>query len=212
MICTVIFDIGNVLVKFDWKTYVYGTFDTKTADALAEAIWASGHWDEFDRGVLSDAQIIELMVEEAPEYRSEIHMVMDHVGGFLEQFEYAKNWIRELKDMGYQVLYLSNYGEFQMEKNPQVLDFVPLMDGGVFSCHVKLIKPDPEIYRILCEKYDLDPQECMFIDDNAANIAAAKEFGLHAVLFEGYEKSYREIMEQLDAVPVCFSGNRDADV
>ena len=198
MIRTVIFDIGNVLVKFDWKTYVYGTFDTKTADALAEAIWASGHWDEFDRGVLSDAEIVKLMEDAAPEYKNEIRMVMDRVGGFLEQFEYAKDWIRELKEMGYQVLYLSNYGEFQMEKNPQVLDFVPLMDGGVFSCHVKLIKPDPAIYGILCEKYHLNPQECMFIDDNAANIAAAKEFGLQAVLFEGYEKSYGAIMDYLE--------------
>lgn len=198
MIRTVIFDIGNVLVKFDWKTYVYGVFDKKTADVLAEAIWKSGHWEEFDRGVLNDAEIIKRMENAAPEYKNEIHMVMEHVGEFLAQYDYTKSWIRELKENGYNVLYLSNYGEFQMERNPQVLDFVPLMDGGVFSCHVKLIKPDPAIYAIMCEKYNLNPRECLFIDDNAANIAAAKEFGLHAVLFEGYEKSYVMIMDCLE--------------
>ena len=86
-----------------------------------------------------------------------------------------------------------------MELNPEVLDFLPYMDGGLFSCHAKLIKPDPAIYQRLCEKCDLIPEEALFIDDNAANIEAAKRFGLHAIRFEGYEKSYGEIMDYLKA-------------
>ena len=105
--------------------------------------------------------------------------------------------IKQLKEMGYQVVFLSNYSEFLMELNPEVLDFLPYMDGGLFSCHAKLIKPDPAIYQRLCEKCDLIPDEALFIDDNAANIEAAKRFGLHAIRFEGYEKSYGEVMRYL---------------
>ena len=88
-------------------------------------------------------------------------------------------------------------GKVLMELNPEVLDFLPYMDGGLFSCHAKLIKPDPAIYQRLCEKCDLIPEEALFIDDNAANIEAAKRFGLHAIRFEGYEKSYGEVMRYL---------------
>ena len=70
--------------------------------------------------------------------------------------------------------------------------------SGVFSCHVKLIKPDPAIYAKLCETCDIKPEESLFVDDNAANIESAKAFGLHAIRFEGYEKSYEVVMEYLE--------------
>ncbi len=197
MIKTIVFDIGNVLVKFDWKPYIYETFEQTTADAVANAVWGTGYWEEFDRGVLSDEEILKLMEKAAPEYKKEIHQAFEHAGKYLNQFSYAKPWIRELKEQGYRILYLSNYGETLMKMRPDVLDFIPLMDGGIFSCFVKRIKPDPKIYKILCDTYELDPKECLFIDDNRANIDAAKDFGLRTVLFEGYEKSFEIIKSRL---------------
>lgn len=198
MIRTVIFDIGNVLVNFDWKSYVYRTFDEQTANILADAIWNSGYWVEFDRGVLSDAEIVALMEQAAPGYENEIHMVLEHSGEFLEKYAYTNEWIEALKNAGYRVLYLSNYGESLMERRPDVLDFLSMMDGGLFSCHAKFIKPDPEIYAMLCQNYALNPEECLFLDDSEANVKAAKNFGLHAIRFDGYEKSYDRVMNYLE--------------
>ena len=198
MIRTVIFDIGNVLVNFDWKSYVYRTFDEQTANILADAIWNSGYWVEFDRGVLSDAEIVTLMEQAAPGYENEIHTVLEHSGEFLEKYAYTNEWIEALKNAGYRVLYLSNYGESLMERRPDVLDFLSMMDGGLFSCYAKLIKPDPEIYAMICQNYGLNPEECLFLDDSEANVKAAKNFGLHAICFNGYEKSYDRVMNYLE--------------
>ena len=197
MIKTVIFDIGNVLMEFSWWQYIRSLFDEDTAQIVTEAIWKDGYWEEFDRGVLTEAEIVKLMEDAAPEYSAEIHRTLDQVGDCMHKHDYAIPWIRQLKEMGYQVVFLSNYSEFLMRIKPEVLDFLPYMDGGVFSCHVKLIKPDPAIYAALCEKCNLKPEESLFVDDNAANIESAKEFGLHAIRFEGYEKSYGEVMEYL---------------
>ena len=85
-----------------------------------------------------------------------------------------------------------------MERRPDVLDFLSMMDGGLFSCHAKLIKPDPEIYAMLCQNYALNPKECLFVDDSEANVKAAKNFGLHAIRFDGYEKSFDSVMNYLE--------------
>ena len=84
-----------------------------------------------------------------------------------------------------------------MNANREVLDFLPVMDGGIFSCYVKMAKPDHAIYRCLCEKYHLHPAECLFTDDLPENIQAAKECGFHAILFEGYDKTYPAAMRML---------------
>ena len=76
-----------------------------------------------------------------------------------------------------------------MQANPGVLDFLPYMDGGVFSCHVKLIKPDLAIYLCLLKKYGLRAEECLFIDDREENVAVARELGMQVVRFEGYEQA-----------------------
>ena len=86
-------------------------------------------------------------------------------------------------------MYLSNYSEFVMEAKPEVLDFLPLMDGGVFSCYVGIIKPDPAIYTGLFRKYDLIPEECVFIDDKPENVQAAKDLGMAGIVFSSYDQA-----------------------
>ncbi len=75
-----------------------------------------------------------------------------------------------------------------MGKNPDVLDFLPLLDGGVFSCDVRMIKPDREIYEALAEKYSLKPSECVFIDDLARNVQAGIDFGFRGIQFITFDQ------------------------
>ena len=67
------------------------------------------------------------------------------------------------------------------------------MDGGVMSYEVKCLKPDPAIYQSLFEKYHLKPEECVFIDDNAANIDAAKKLGMKTILFQDYFQAQKQL-------------------
>ena len=197
MIKTIIFDIGNVLIGFNWWSYITSMFPENVARIVTDALWKNGYWEEFDRGVLPYEEIVNLMEAAAPDYKDEIRMALAHAEDSLHRYDYAIPWVKQLKEMGYQVLFLSNYSEFLMERKLEVLDFLPYMEGGLFSCHAKVIKPDRAIYEKLCEKYQLMPDECLFIDDNLANIEAAKAFGMHGIRFEGYEKSYDVVMEYL---------------
>lgn len=193
MIKTVIFDIGNVLMRFDWSNWIKTKYDPQTVDIINNAMWMYGDWDELDRNVLTEEQIVSNFISHAPAYKDQILDVFNHVGECCFRQSYAIPWIEDLKARGYQTLFLSNYSHHTMTAAPHVLDFLPHLQGGVFSCDVKLIKPDPAIFACICEKYSLNPAECLFIDDNEDNIRSAKEFGLNAYRFTDYAASRTEI-------------------
>ena len=196
-ITTIIFDIGNVLMRFTWKAYADGLFGEETAERITRAIWRRGWWNELDRGVLNVEEIIKGAQSEAPELASEIRTAFERSGEACSRHDYAIPWIESFKSRGYRTLYLSNYSEYLMDKRPDVLDFLPHLEGGVFSCRVKLVKPNPAIYQKICDEYGLNKHECLFIDDTRVNIALARSFGLGAIRFENYETTAPQIEEFL---------------
>ncbi|MCR4782797.1 MAG: HAD family phosphatase, partial [Lachnospiraceae bacterium] len=171
MIKTIIFDIGGVLIGYDWTKYMMKLFnnDEELGKKLRANIFKDNRWDEVDRGVLSEEELMELFSKDAPELRPQIEKFWNSCGDALWQFDFSKDWIRDLKERGYQVLYLSNWSNKLRILAAQQLDFLPLLDGGVFSYKVKLIKPDHKIYETILEKYNLKPEECVFLDDNENN-------------------------------------------
>lgn len=152
-------------------------------------------WDELDRGVEAD-EVFEMIVSRNEDLRDEIMQTVEHIDQCMGKKDYAIPWIQELQGRGYQVLYLSNYSPFVTNAKPEVLDFVPYMDGGIFSSDVKLIKPDEAIYQALFDKYNLDPQNCVFLDDTLPNILTAQKLGLHTIHFKNYGQAKAEL-EQL---------------
>ena len=187
MISTIIFDIGNVLIDFDWDGFMSRKFpdaDKKLIAKLDEDVWGSGRWDRLDAGDEPE-KVFKSIVDYDPEHESELRKIFADVGETLRPRAAAPIWLKELKSRSenYKLLYLSNYSHYVMKANPEVLDFLPLLDGGVFSCDVKLIKPDPKIYGAIAEKYNLIPSECVFIDDLEKNINGAKNFGFHGIQF-----------------------------
>ncbi len=198
MIDTVIFDIGNVLMGWDFRAYLKDIFsDEETIDAVERAIIKSGLWAALDEGADTNETFKKMQALE-PGYEKEIEYAFFNAGGSMKKWDYALPWIQELQKRGYRVLYLSNYSKHSMECDPGALDFVPYMDGGVFSSLVKVAKPDTRIYKLLFERYDLDPSRCVFIDDNEENIRVGQSLGLHCILFRGYESARAKLEEILD--------------
>ena len=194
MISTVIFDIGNVLVDFDWDGFIHRMFPGREEliTELDAAVWGGGRWERLDAGDPPE-QVLANIIAHAPEREPELRTVFANVGDTLRKRPASSVWITDLKNRGYRVLYLSNYSRYVMGLNPGVLDFLPLMDGGVFSCDVKFIKPDRRIYECIAEKYALVPSECVFIDDIEENIKAARDFGFHAIQFGYFEQAKRDL-------------------
>ena len=199
MIRNMVFDIGNVLMGFRWKEYMRSLFGENEAliQTINQGIWHNGCWAAMDKGEMDGAATLRSAVAFAPQYEKEIKLTLDRVALAFHKFGYAVPWLKELKRMGLNVYYLSNYSAFSIAANPDVLNFIPYMDGGVFSFEVKAVKPDPEIYRCLCDKYDLKPEECLFTDDVPANVKGAQACGFQGIVFEGYEKTYPLIMKAL---------------
>ena len=199
MIRNMVFDIGNVLMDFRWKEYMRSLFGENEAliQTINQGIWHNGCWAAMDKGEMDGAATLRSAVAFAPQYEKEIKLTLDSVAHAFHKFKYSIPWIQELKRMGLNVYYLSNYSAFSVEANPDVLDFIPYMDGGVFSFEVKAVKPEPEIYRCLCDKYGLKPEECLFTDDVPANVKGAQACGFQGIVFEGYEKTYPLIMKAL---------------
>lgn len=185
---TIIFDIGNVLVDFRWKGFIadFG-YDKEIQERIAKATVLDKVWHEFDRGILGEEELMDKFVANDPGIEDEIRRTYRSIKGLLVQFDYTKPWIRELKDKGFRVLYLSNYSEKADRECADEMDFFPLMDGGILSYKVKLIKPDAAIYELLTETYGLTPSECLFFDDTPVNVEAARKHGYNAEVFTGYE-------------------------
>ncbi|MGN0329752.1 MAG: HAD family hydrolase [Kineothrix sp.] len=196
MIKTIIFDIGNVLAGFAWKEYFrsFG-YSQEILERIAAATVGSGFWGEYDRGILSDEEIMELFIRNDPGIERELRESLGDVSGMVVRYGYAVPWVKELKERGYQVLVLSNFGRKGYEDCKDALDFLEYVDGGILSFQVKVIKPEPEIYRILLERYELVPEECVFLDDTEENLRGAERFGIKTVHFRSREQARQEMEE-----------------
>lgn len=195
MINTVVFDIGMVLVYFRWRELFADLgFEGEKFDIIANATVHNPWWNEFDKGQMQVEEIIDKYALSAPEYKEDIAKIYDHKEEFIELYDYAIPWIRELKDRGYKVYVLSNWSEPVYEANKDThLRFLKEMDGGIMSYREGMIKPDRAIYQLLCDRYRINPKEAVFLDDNAANVKGAREFGLNAIHFKNYEQAKEEL-------------------
>ena len=203
-ITTVIFDIGEVLVDFCWKDFLINKgFDEAMAERIGDASVRTPQWKEIDRGVLDTKAIIDSFVKNDPEIEDEIRRGYDEFSGLLRKRERTIPWIKALKAKGYKVLYLSNFSEQALSANPFMNEFLDITDGGILSYKDKVIKPDEAIYNLLMERYNVTPAECVFIDDTAVNIDAAKALGMKGIVFKNYE----QVDAELAALGVEFEIN-----
>ncbi len=194
MIRNIVFDIGNVLADFCWEEYFnsFG-FSEDTIKRIVKATVMSGVWDEFDRGAKSDEEILNAFIAEDPGIEKEIRLLFENVHDIVKKYDDSIPWIESLKEKGYKVYYLSNFAEKTARECADSLDFIPHTDGGILSYTVKLIKPMPEFYKMLLSKYDLDPEECVFIDDREVNCEGAIKAGMKAIVYKSREQAKKEL-------------------
>ena len=197
MIKNIIFDVGNVLVEYNPDGLMRRLgFDEETLQTVNQAVFQNELWNESDRGVLSPEELLEAFIANNPAYEKEIRQVIDAVGDTISLMPYTVEWVKGLKEKGYHLYILSNYAEYTYEKTSHKMEFLPYMDGVVFSYRCKLIKPEKEIYEYICETYGLKPEESVFLDDRKDNVEAARNMGMHGIVFENYAQG-SETLEQL---------------
>ena len=199
MINTIIFDIGKVLADFCWEKAFHNLgFTGETFEIIANATVRHQDWNEFDKGLVTTEEIIEIFASHAPGYREQIAKIYDHPENLIELYDYTIPWIREVKARGYRVYVLSNWSNpmYHASRNNH-LRFLDEVDGAVFSFQEHLIKPDPAIFQRICERYNIKPEEAVFLDDNEKNVQSSRAFGLNTIHFKSYEQAKAELENYL---------------
>lgn len=198
MIRNLIFDIGMVLVDFRWRTLMQELgMRGEVLEKVAAATTQGPYWNEFDRSRIPADELIQMCKDLAPGYESQVQLYFDHIGEICREYPYAADWLRSYKNAGYKIYLLSNYARLSFTKATPPFTFLPLVDGRVISYEVQEIKPEPAIYRILLDKYHLKADECIFIDDNPANIDTANQLGIHGILHHSMQETDKIIKSLL---------------
>lgn len=197
MIENVIFDVGKVLVEFDWENVMRRLgFEEDTIREVAKATVQSKTWDKSDGGILTPEELLTEFISNAPEYEKEIRLFWEHQAETIWKYDYVEEWFAALRAAGKKIYILSNFPEKLYHDAQKELSFAKEADGAIFSWMEKLTKPDMAIYELLLSRYGLDAENSVFIDDRQVNLDGAAKVGIHTLLFAGYEET-RDKLEKL---------------
>ena len=158
MIKNIIFDMGNVLLKFD-RNYFLDAVGVKPADrrTLMNNVYLSLEWAKMDRGSMTEEEAAASMCSRLPErLHEQAHLLVDRWDRPILPVPGMAELVRELKEAGYGVYLLSNASYRQHEYWPRVPGS-EYFDGTLISADVKLVKPCAEIYELLYSTFDLTP-------------------------------------------------------
>lgn len=198
MIKNIIFDMGNVLIRFDTDVFIdrVGITDPKDREILKRNVYQSLEWARMDRGSLTDAEACTIISERVPErLRGAVSKLVENWDRPIIEVEGMYGLIRELKENGYRIYLLSNASFHQHDYWPDI-PCSRFFDGKLISCDVHLVKPQPEIFLLFCQKFKLLHEECFFIDDSAWNIEGAALCGIRGAVFHGDVGEMRERLRE----------------
>ena len=185
---TLIFDYGGVLV--DWNPhYMLDKYfgSVEKAEWFIQNICNSEWNNETDAGKPYDQAVAELSAR-YPEWKEAIEAYRDHWIDMMNgEVPGMYDLLKELKDNGYRILGLTNFSSETFSQSRYTYRIFSLIEGMVVSAEEFLIKPDPELYRVLIRRFGLDVRECIFIDDKLPNVLAAEALGIKGIQFKGPE-------------------------
>jgi len=186
---TVVFDIGNVLIPWDprWLFNKLLPEGAAVARFMAEVDFTA--WNlQHDAGQ-PFAEGIERHGRAFPHYRHLFEAYFqrweDTIG---DPIDGTVTLARQLRAAGYRTLALTNFSSETFPRAVRLHPFLNEFEGIVVSGEEKLTKPDPAIYRLLCERYRVDPSMAVFIDDSPGNVEGARSIGMQAVHFRSVDQ------------------------
>lgn len=198
MVKNIIFDLGNVVLKYDNLAYLKSKIeDNDKIDKLRDIIFGGPEWIMLDEGTITEETAIEQICRNNPELENDVRNVFDNWYSLLEPIESTVEIISELKEKGYNLFFLSNFHDKAFQVVAKEYTFFRLFDGGVVSYREKMIKPNLEIYRKLLDGYNLKPEECIFIDDVNENIIAGEQVGIKGIHLREASKLREELERYL---------------
>jgi epoxide hydrolase-like predicted phosphatase len=198
MIKNLIFDLGNVLISFKPSEY----FDKKKypeaiKKTILNDIFGSKEWLMLDNGDITTPLAIDAIAKRSSLKKEEIAHIFNLRTDLMFPLDTNVKLLPELKKRGYRLYYLSNFPMDIFEEIRTGYFFFRYFEGGLISAAAKSSKPEPGIYNMLMEKYSLQPDECLFIDDLEKNVKTAESLGMKGIFTNGSLKISQEIEKVL---------------
>ncbi|HEY2462485.1 MAG TPA: HAD family phosphatase [Steroidobacteraceae bacterium] len=181
----VIFDLGGVVL--DWNPdQIVSRFQPvpELQASLKAALFGHADWRLFDRGTLTESELLDRLQLRVGGTRQELAAILDGIRDSLVEKPETVALIRALQGQGTPLYCLSNMPASIYTHLRQCHDFWDAFSGIVISGEVQMMKPEPEVFRHLLATFNLRAEESVFIDDLLANVESAREVGLHAVWFK----------------------------
>lgn len=194
----VIFDLGGVV--FDWNPdHIVSRVQPvpELRAALKEALFGHPDWRLFDRGTLTEPEMIRRLQMRLGATRQEVDTIFEAVRNSLVEKPETIDLLRALRGQGTPLYCLSNMPASIYAHLRRRHHFWDAFSGIVISGEVQMMKPEPEVFMHLLTAFNLRADETVFVDDLPANIDSARQVGLHAVWFKDAAQCRRELEQIL---------------
>lgn len=198
MINNIIFDLGGVLIDWNPRYVFRNVFDSDEKTEWFLSNICTMTWNEQQDAGRSIKSATELLQKKFPQWHDEIALYYgrweEMLGGPIKD---TVDLLSRLKTNNtYNLFALTNWSSETFPIALERFDFLSWFQGIVVSGHEKCIKPDREIYNILLERYELNAEHSVFIDDNKRNVAGALAVGMKAIHFKDTDY-FKESLSEL---------------
>lgn len=195
----IIFDCGQVLVRFE-PAYMVGQYVTDPSDAtlLEEVVFDRLYWDRLDAGTITNEETMSAVKTRIPSRLWEVAETIYYNWIYnIPEIEGMGDLIRHIKeDYGVDTYLLSNISHYFAD-HAQEVPILSLIDHPIYSSKCGMVKPSAEIYLHLLRTYGLEPSDCLFVDDRADNVDAARAVGIQGYLFDGSAARLRTYLDEV---------------
>lgn len=193
---TVVFDLGNVLIRWNPRNLYRKLFgdDENAMETFLTEVCPPAWNEEQDRG-RTWAEAIKEAIDRHPSQEAFIRAYDERwEETILGPIEGSVDILRELKEKDVRILALTNWSAEKFPVARRRFDFLHWFEGILVSGEERLIKPDPAIFRLMIARYTLDPARTIFIDDSMPNIESASQLGFQALHFTDPDRLRRELL------------------
>lgn len=184
MITSLVFDIGKVLFDYQPLKIVQNLLpDRSDHDFFVRELHNHDIWQQLDHGIITPEEAIDLVnLKHSENIKTEIQYILDH---FIYELDPIDDVISLFKQVSqsHSTYLLSNFQAAPFIGLKKHYPFLNDAKGYIVSGIEKIMKPDPAIYTLLLDRFNLDPSKTLFIDDRLENIVAAQKLGIYGIVY-----------------------------
>ena len=203
----IIFDVFSVLLDCNYHEALSLRYKPEQIQKLCERVFYSDMWNALDRGLVLEDEAISYFAHALNWQETDIVSLISIVRSSIKIIPEGLAILKQAQLSNYHLYCLSNMPVKTFEYVSSKYDFFSCFTGVVISGHLKLQKPEHEIYKYLLDNFSLSYEQTAFIDDNIENVNAATELGIKSFIFDRSMERINLIQSALFSGPHLFNTN-----